>query len=167
MLGRPLLECGLIRYHRQRLYVLACVRLLLEILAMDDEDVDKDTHEFVARYATNVIFKAAPKDIISRCMAAMQFVKIWLQKVADRITAASVMVNAKSATIMEEMETVEFSRVSLVQQHEYLGIILCRSIERRQSKPTDFTAFLQALKKVDRYDHLLGERAYLDWEAVF
>jgi nuclear pore complex protein Nup205 len=159
ILGRPLLECGIIRYHQQRNYVLDCVRMFLELFALDDEDLDKDVSDAVELYVAGVIFKTAPKNIVPRCMAAMQRVKSWLQKVGDRITAASVMAQARSGVMSEEMETIEFSRVSLVQQHELLGVILCRAVEHHQSKVEDFASFLQILKKADKYDPLLGKES--------
>lgn len=160
VLGRQLLECGIIRYHQQRNYVLDCTRLILEIVSIDEDDdvsqIQAEERNELAEYTAAVIFRSTPKGVIPRCMGAMQYARTWLQKVADRITAASVIVGSNSGPMPEEMETIEFSRVSLVQQHELLGVILCKSIERNQAEVNDFKSFLQVLKKADKYDQLLG-----------
>lgn len=89
-------------------------------------------------------------------MAAMAKIKVWLQKLADKISAAQALSQARPDQLSEEMETIEFSRVSLIQQHELLGVILCRCVEKRQADVSDFTDFVSTLKKVDKYDNLLG-----------
>jgi len=160
VLARQLLECGIIRYHQQRNYVLDCVRLFLEIASLDEErDLSDDQLEnigVIAIYVAATLFRTPPKGLVSRCMAGMQYAKSWLQKVADRITAASVIVDNSSGNMSEEMETIEFSRTSLVQQHELIGVILSRAIEQGQGSPEEFKSFLQLLKKADKYDQLLG-----------
>lgn len=99
----------------------------------------------------------ASKRIVPRCIASMKEIKAWLQKLADKIAAAQTLGQAGPGRISEEMETVEFSRVSLMQQHELLGVILCRSVEMRQASTSDFMEFVSTLKRLDKYDALLGK----------
>lgn len=108
----------------------------------------------------------ATKRIVPRCMAAMKEIKAWLQKLGDKIAAAQTLGQAGPGQISEEMETVEFSRVSLMQQHELLGVILCRSIEMRQASTSDFMEFVSALKRLDRYDALLGKSPDIQYKSA-
>lgn len=163
VIGRSLLECGLIRVHQQRKYVLDCVRLMLEIDGLDDDEIEPEILNGVQTYLAAAVFQNLPgetassqKRLLPKCMSAMQDVRGWLQKIADKMTAAAVLINGQGGQMPEEMETIEFSRVSLFQQHELLAIILCRTIEKREADISDFKNFLQNLKNVDKYDVLLG-----------
>ena len=163
-LGRPLVECGLIRFHQQRKYLLDCMRLCINI-AEDDllpEEIQSGMGEYVSK---NIFGAPAPGEpavarrdqFVSRCTAAMQDIRSWLQKIADRVTAASVVYQSLSAQPPEFQEAIDFSRLSLIQQHENLAVILCAAIEKRHAEAQDFTDLLQSLKRVERYDHLLSE----------
>ncbi len=57
---------------------------------------------------------------------------------------------------LEFREAIEFSRTSIVQQHELLAVIMCSAIEKGQAEAKDFRDFIQVLKRTDRYDHFLG-----------
>ncbi|WYZ40122.1 hypothetical protein EsH8_IV_000463 [Colletotrichum jinshuiense] len=162
-LGRSLLECGLIRVHQQRKYVLDIVRLMLEIDGLDEERFEPEILNGVQMYLSATVFQNLPgetassqKRLLPRCMSAMQDVRAWLQKIADKMAAAAVLINGRGGQVPEEMETIEFSRVSLYQQHELLAIILCRTIEKREAEVGDFKTFLQHLRNADRYDVLLA-----------
>lgn len=162
-IARPLLECALIRVHQQRRYTLDSIRLMFEIDALDDDEIDPEILNGVQMYLSATVFQSLPgetassqKRLIPKCMSAIQDVRTWLQKIADKLTAAAVLINGRGGQVPEEMETIEFSRVSLYQQHELLSMILCRAIEKRDAEVGDFKAFLQLLSNVDKYDILLG-----------
>lgn len=111
-------------------------------------------------YVATRVFQSGPsgkKRLVPKCMAAMAGIKSWLHKLGEKIAAAQTLGNSLPGEVSEEMETIEFSRVSLIQQHELLAVILCRSIEKRQSEAADFFDFISILKKTDRYDTLIGE----------
>lgn len=158
-LGRPLLECGLIRFHQQRKFLLDCLRLC--ILLADDEDLEPDIQTVFGSYVTETIYGApapgqkaplATKKIVPRCMAAMQDIRTWLQKLTDRATAASVLQERQPP---EVKEMFDFSRMSLIQQHEGLAVILLNAVEKRNAEAKDFEDLLKLLQKMDRYDSLL------------
>lgn len=163
ILGRSLLECAIVRYHRQRNYALDALRLLLEMDKAageeDSEEEDGFSMEAIQIYTAERIFTtgAATNNmrLASRCMKAMQGIKAWLQKLGDKLAAAQTLGQAGPGGMSEEAETVEFSRVSLIQQHELVGVILCRAIIKRQASSQDFIDFIAILQKVDRYDNLL------------
>lgn len=160
-MGRSLLECAIIRFHQQRKYALDTLRVLLEIYNLTDDEVEESaTLEGVTAYVETRVFQPRPgstKRIIPNYMSAMAEIKTWLQKLGDKIAAAQALGQSRDGGMSEEMETVEFSRVSLIQQHELLGVILCRSVERKQAVASDFIDFAGVLKKVDKYDCLLGK----------
>ncbi|KAM4068158.1 eukaryotic nucleoporin family protein [Hirsutella rhossiliensis] len=158
VLGRTLLECGIIRFHQQRKYLLDALRLLLEFDSAE-EDVDESSAlESIKMFVAGRLFQAGPKGAkrhVSNCMSAMARIKALLQNLGDKIAAAQTLNQGVAAGLTEEMETIEFSRLSLMQQHELLGVILCRCIEKRQAEVSDFLEFVSTLKKADRYDALL------------
>ncbi|KAI9167446.1 Nucleoporin NUP192 [Paramyrothecium foliicola] len=153
ILGRSLIECAIIRFHQQRKYTLDALRLLLEV---DDLDTDVEvsaTPEAVQAYIQARIFSSGKNRLVPKCILAMTGVRAWLQKLNDKFAAAQTLGQSKIQS--GEMETVEFSRISLIQQHELLGVILCRSVQARQAQSDDFAEFIQFLKKADKYDTLL------------
>ncbi|KAI5459913.1 nucleoporin Nup186/Nup192/Nup205 [Mariannaea sp. PMI_226] len=163
-LGRSLLECGIIRFHQQRKYILDAVRLLMELDGLDadlpDELANSEALEALKIYVAERLFQPArgadaSKRLVPRCMASMREIKTWLQRLNDKISAAQTLGQAGPNRISEEMETVEFSRVSLMQQHELLGAILTRAIEMGQATSTDFMELVSILKRLDKYDSLL------------
>jgi hypothetical protein len=164
-LGRSLLECGVIRFHQQRRYLLDCMRLCIEIRTSDDEELDPLQDAFGTYVTENIYGGRDDAKIVSRCMAAMQDIKSWFQKLADRMTTANV-VYSGAAPRLPYHEVVEFSRVSLAQQHELLALIMASAIEKRHAKPHDFIQLLKYLQKVDRYDHLLGMNVSQEWLKI-
>lgn len=158
MLGRSLLECAIIRFHQQRKYALDILRLLLNTEDDDEEDEDPTALEGINVYVETRLLQPAvgAKRYNARCIASMNDIRQWLQKLGDRIAAAQALNQSKAGERQEEMETIEFARVSLIQQHELLGIILSCAIEKRQVKEEDFIDYVNMLKRVDKYDTLLG-----------
>lgn len=162
VLGRSLLECGIIRFHQQRKYLLDALRLLLELDGRGDEVDESSSLESIQAFVASRLFQSGPngsKRLVPKCMAAMTKIRTWLQRLGDKIAAAQTLSQGTPGGMSEEMETVEFSRLSLIQQHEQLGVILCRSIEKRQAEIPDFLDFVSTLKKADKYDTLLGKSA--------
>ncbi|PFH63238.1 hypothetical protein XA68_15872 [Ophiocordyceps unilateralis] len=157
VLGRSLLECGIIRLHRQRNTVLDALRLLLELDRADDETDDTTALEHVKIFVAARLFPSGSgaSRYMPKCMSALLRIQTWLQKLGDKMAAAQTLSQGNHAQLSEEMEAVEFSRISLIQQHELIGVILCRCIEKRQAEASDFLDFLSTLKKADKYDALL------------
>ncbi|KAL7799979.1 nucleoporin Nup186/Nup192/Nup205 [Trichoderma ceciliae] len=158
VLGRSLLECAVIRFHQQRKYVLDSFRLFLELNNMDYDGEEPNALETIKVYVDTRLLRKSPdgsKRLAPRCLHAMAEIKTWLQKLGERITAAQTLGNVPTDDLPEELETVEFSRVSLIQQHEALGVILCECVDKRQAETPDFLDFISALKKWDKYDTLL------------
>jgi nuclear pore complex protein Nup205 len=160
VLGRSLLECGLIRFHQQRKYVLDILRLLLDVeqLEVDDQLEEPAFSDAVKAYISERLFSHSDR-LAQRCLESMGHIKSWLARIADKIAAAQALGQSISASA--ELETVEYSRLSLLQQHETLGVILCRAVEQRQAEVQDFRMLLDSLKRADKYDALLGELDYL------
>lgn len=163
-LGRPLLECGIIRYHQQRKYLLDSARLLLDLDRLDEDNYDDEDSpqglDEVRAYAESTLIRpnaSGPSRTLCRCLETMTTSRTWLQRLTDKFTAAHTIGSTGPGRYSEELETVEFSRVSLLQQHELLAIILCRCIEKRTATKTDFIDFISVISKLDKYDSLLSE----------
>ena len=81
-------------------------------------------------------------------------IKGWLQNLADKVNSTSVLGQGHR---VELLETIEYQRVSLVQQHESLGVIVLYLVKANYSIVADFEQLLDIVKKADKYDNLLGK----------
>ncbi|OAA53407.1 hypothetical protein ISF_08760 [Cordyceps fumosorosea ARSEF 2679] len=153
ILGRSLLECAIIRFHQQRKYALDILRILFEIYALETAEESTPLDGIKAYVEARVLQPGATgqKRNVPRYMTAMAEIKTWLQKLGDKIAAAQTMGQPMS----EQMETIEFSRISLIQQHESLATILCWAASKRQAETADLMNFVNVLKRSDKYDCLL------------
>ncbi|KAI1860218.1 hypothetical protein JX265_010142 [Neoarthrinium moseri] len=151
ILGRSRRECALIRFHQQRKYLLDCIRLLLELSKIDElpEEIEDWLASFVSELILGDVPSAKAQKIVPRCMAAMNDIRAWLQRIVDQVAKANVL---GQAGVAEFRETIEYSRVSLVQQHELVAVILCYAIDKRAATAQDFMDFFTALRRVDKYD---------------
>lgn len=129
------------------------MRLCIKIAA-DDELPDNLPDVFSTWVDGNIYGLGTPggTKIVPRCMEAMQGVKNWLQKIADRTAAAGVFHGTDRPPIDE---VLEYSRISLLQQHELLALITASAIDKRHASAEDFRNLLNSLQKLDRYDQLL------------
>jgi nuclear pore complex protein Nup205 len=150
-----------IRFHQQRKYVLDSFRLFLELNNMDYDGEEPSALETIKAYVdTRLLQKTssdASKRLATRCLRAMGEIKTWLQRLGEKLTAAQTLGTVPTDELPEELETVEFSRVSLIQQHEALGVILCECVDKGQAETADFLEFISVLKRWDKYDTLLGQ----------
>ncbi|KAK4238936.1 nucleoporin Nup186/Nup192/Nup205 [Achaetomium macrosporum] len=160
--SRPLWECAVIRFHQERRYLLDCMRLCLEIAA--DDELEPGLQDGFGAVAEEKIFGVPPpgsrpdpsaKRFVPKCMEAMQSVRSMLQNMMDKAAARSMLQQASLVRAPDNQETLDFSRLSLVEQHECLAAILHAAIEKRHATVSDFQEFLKFLKRVDKYDHFL------------
>ncbi|KAK3902052.1 nucleoporin Nup186/Nup192/Nup205 [Staphylotrichum tortipilum] len=158
--SRPLWECAVIRFHQERRYLLDCMRLILEIAA--DDELEPGLQDAFGAAAEEKVFGIPPpgsrpdpaaKKFVPKCMEAMQSVRFMLQGIMDKAAARNVLQQPGLAKPPANQETYDFSRSSLVEQHECLATLLHAAIEKRHATVNDFQNFLTALKKVDKYDH--------------
>ena len=156
---RPVLTEAIIRFHQQRKYLLDCLRLLLQLSL--DVDLEEDARLELQSFVTTQVIAPA-KDpsrpdtqprYVSRCLSAMADIKEWLQRLADKQNGASVLGQTAQPDILERFE---YERVSLVKQHESLGIILLLLEKDNHSRVEDFHSILGVLRKADKYDNLLS-----------
>lgn len=144
------------------------MRLMIEIAA--DEELDDTMSDAFGALVEQTVFRAPepgqpapPRDdrIVQRCMKGMAGIRERLTKLGEKAVAQSLLHQAELLKhVGEQQETWEFSRVSLVEQHELLAVILVAAIEKRHAEVADFKEFIAGLKKADRYDHLLGKTTY-------
>ncbi|KAI0131763.1 nucleoporin Nup186/Nup192/Nup205 [Hypoxylon sp. NC0597] len=161
ILGRSRKECAIIRFHQQRNFLLNCILLLLQLSKEEDELLREDEGEDLGNLGPYVsenilrenlpgITSAPPQPrFVPACMTAMRGVRVWLQRLSEQVTSATVLGRADEAQFQE---TVELTFVSLIQQHELLSVILCYAIEKHVAVENDFIDFLRVLKQATRYD---------------
>lgn len=166
-LGRSLFECGIIRFHQTRKYLLDCMRLCIELTK--DEDLDDEYPEFkdyIGEFTEQAIFGAAVPGgrtvstgtrFVPRCMSAMSDIGLWLQRITEKVATSNLMYQSTPAIPAEFEETIEFTRVSLLQQHELLAVILCAAIEKNHSEVQNFRDAITQLKRADRYNIQLSK----------
>ena len=152
--GRSVLACSIIRFHQRRKYLLDSLRLLLQIAA----DVDQPEH---IRDGTGEIIWGLlqipnggvdASKFVRKCLSSMGDIKTWLHQLTEKLNRASV---PGQGAHPELLEIVEYQRVSLLQQHESLGIILLYLVKAKHSTVAEFELVLETLKKADRFDNLL------------
>lgn len=158
ILGRPLLESSIIRFHQTRKYLLDSFRLILYA------SIDVNIPESIRDVLLGVIIRVLPQDssgagqsFVSKCLQKMGEMKSMLQSLTDRLNGASVLGQIQRS---EFHETIEYQRASLVQQHESLGIIVHYLVKANHAAPKDFAQILDILKRADKYDNLLGESRF-------
>ncbi|KAI0480572.1 nucleoporin Nup186/Nup192/Nup205 [Xylariaceae sp. FL0804] len=161
VLGRPRRECAIIRFHQQRKYLLSCTQLLLELSKEEDELLADDTGDnlgYLSQYVAHNILRqnvpgvaapAARPRFVPACMAAMRDIRAWLQKLAEQVTGATVL---GRSTGVQFQETIEFTHISLMEQHELLAVILCHAIEKHVATREDFVELIRDFRKHSRYD---------------
>lgn len=153
--GRSHQLCAIILFHRQRMFILNIIRLLLDLSRLGE--VPEEIEDWLGSNVDELILGIGPstktQKLLPRCMAAMRDIRAQLQKIFDTVLGAQV---RGSAGQSEFREIIEYSRYSLVQQHELLAVIACHCIDRRVGTTQDFTEFIAALRKIDRYDYSTG-----------
>jgi nuclear pore complex protein Nup205 len=138
-----------------RKYLLDCFRLVLQ------ESIDPNIIEAIRDALQEVIGRVLQKEnstgggpsFVRKCLQNMGEMKSMLQNLTDRLNGASVLGQVQRP---EFLETFEYQRVSLVQQHESLGIIVHYLVKANYAAPNDFEQLLDVLKRADKYDNLLG-----------
>jgi nuclear pore complex protein Nup205 len=153
--GRSLLTCSIVRFHQRRKEVLDCIRLVLELAA----DVDREQNQrdgLLHLVDQTVKPENAPNNcndsqrFIRRCLAGMGDIKSGLHKLAEISNTGSI-----TGQHSDILETIEYQRVSLVKQHELLGIIVFYLVKQNYTVVADFELVLGTLKTVDKFDNLL------------
>ncbi|KAI1143924.1 nucleoporin Nup186/Nup192/Nup205 [Hypoxylon sp. FL0543] len=161
ILGRPRKECAIIRFHQQRNFLLNCMLLLLQLSKEEDELLREDegdnlgnlgpyVSEYILRENLPGITNAPSRPrFVPTCMATMQDIRVWLQRLSEQVASAAVLGRDGEAQFQE---TMQLTFVSLTQQHELLSVILCYAIEKNVAVEDDFIDFLRVLKQATKYD---------------
>ncbi|KAI0011756.1 nucleoporin Nup186/Nup192/Nup205 [Xylariaceae sp. FL0662B] len=160
-LGRSRKECAIIRFHQYRKYLLSCMMLLLELSKEEDEllgddlgddlgDLGQYVNDNILRGRTPGVTTPGPQPrFVPACVAAMRDIRVWLHKLSEQVTSATVLGRADE---LQFQETVEFTHISLIQQHELLSVILCFAIEKHVALEQDFVDFIRIFRQATRYD---------------
>lgn len=153
--GRSLLTCSIVRFHQRRKELLDCIRIIFELAA--DVDREENQRDGLLQLADQVVrpenASGASVDTsryVRRCLTGMGDIKSWLHKLAEISNTGSV-----TGQQSDILETIEYQRVSLVKQHELLGVIVFYLVKQNYTVVADFELVLDTLKKVDKFDSLL------------
>jgi nuclear pore complex protein Nup205 len=159
VLGRSLLESSIIRFHQTRKYILVSFRLVLQ--ASIDLNLPEVIRDALQDVVSRVLQPREGSDdgpsFITKCLQNMREMKSMLQGLTDRINGASVLGQVQRS---EFLETIEYQRASLVQQHESLGTIVHYLVKANYATPKDFEQILDVLKRADKYDNFLGKSLF-------
>lgn len=151
--GQPALTNSVIRFHQRRKCVLDCIRLILQLSADIDQD-DQIRADLQAIVKDIVQPGDPPLRYTQQCLSSMHDIKIWLQRLAEKLRGASVLDQLQH---VEALQAVEYQRTTLVKQHESLAVILLYLVKESHSVVADFDQVLETMRKADKYDNLLCE----------
>lgn len=151
--GSPALTNAIIRFHQRRKCLLDCLLLILQQSAdiNQEDELRADLQGIVDRIVRSE--DGSPR-YTQRCLLSMGDIKVWLQRLADKMNSASVLGQGQQ---VEVSQAIEYQRVSLVKQNESLGVILLYLVKEGYSVLADFEALLETLRRADKYDNLLCE----------
>ncbi|KUJ09923.1 uncharacterized protein LY89DRAFT_689819 [Mollisia scopiformis] len=149
--GRSLLTNSIVRFHQRRKHLLDCLRLLVQLSA--DVNINEGHRAGFQDVVQRIV---QPQNgayaFAQKCLGAMKDIKTWLQTLAEKLSGASVLGQGHQE---EFLEAIEYQRVSLVKQHESLGVTIHYLVKENRAHSSEFEAVLDVLKKADKYDNLL------------
>lgn len=153
--GRSLLTCSIVRFHQRRKVLLDCIRLMFELAGdVNRDEIQRDgLLQFIDLVVQPPSVPKTPNEssgYLRKCLSSMVDIKSIHQTLVDKPNIASV-------TGGHVLETTEYQRVSLVKQHELLGVIVFYLVKRNYTVTADFEAVLETLKKLNKFDAFLGE----------
>ncbi|KAF2138835.1 uncharacterized protein K452DRAFT_320940 [Aplosporella prunicola CBS 121167] len=155
-LDRSLFTASVIRFHKRRQFLLECLRLVLK--QSHDPEANEQLATHFGSYALKVLGIGADHRLENgyaywqKCLASMGDIERWLQQLADSALAGSVVGKAHTS---EDMEILDFQRVSLTRQHESLAAICTSLIKAGYSSIDNFRGLLGTLKSLDKHDVVL------------
>lgn len=157
-LGRTTLESAVIRFHLARSYMLECLRLVL-LMSIDVDMFPEDGSTLASsfRKVASVVLDTSGRVNASaffrKTLQAMADISSWLQSLADKVSSASILGQGQKP---ELVGTIEYQRVSLVRQHESLGMIVYYLVKDYTVDTAEFERMLDVVRRADKYDNLLG-----------
>jgi nuclear pore complex protein Nup205 len=149
--GRSAITNSIVRFHQRRKTLLDCLQLLLQLSADEEQDeaLRADLQAIVAQITQPDNGQAR---YAQRCLSGMDDIKNGLQALLDSLNRVALMGPEQQA---EARETIEYQRVSLVKQHETLGLTMMYLVKENHSAEADFEKILNTLRQADKYDNLL------------
>lgn len=155
VLNRSVHESAIIDFHERRQFLLECLRLVLkQSTDVDsDEDIRQCCLEIVALVLNTKDGPARNGSLYMRkCLSAMAGLERWLLNLAEKVQSASILEQVETSDVAE---IITFQRISIRQQHESLGAIVCLLIRANHTSLEDFYILLDTLRKLDKYDVIL------------
>ncbi|KAI9928197.1 hypothetical protein MW887_002230 [Aspergillus wentii] len=154
VLDRTPLITAIMRFHERRHFLLECLRVILQESFEVEREVTQEIMQEMVAYVLEI--KDAPLRNASlfarKCMASMENIEKWLLLLGEQIQKATVVGQQGDS---DTMEAIDYQRISLLQQHESLGAIMCYLFKGPYTSPEDLRHLVSRLRKVDRFDGLL------------
>lgn len=154
LLDRKPLIAAIMLFHERRQFLLECLRLILcESLEVEREVTQELMQEVMAHVLEIKDRPLRNASLFTRkCMDSMVDIEKWLLLLAEQTQKATVVGDAED---LDTMEAIDFQRLSLLQQHESLGAILCYLFKGPYTSSEELRHLLNRLRKLDRFDGLL------------
>lgn len=159
--GRSNYACSVIRFQQKRKILLDCLRLILDVSM--DVDAQDDVKELFLAMVAEVIasqnqasqcVQADSSPFVQKCLAGMRDMRSHVQSLLEKKAGASIV--GRQLRVDEE-EIIEYQRVSLVKQHEVLGVIVFLLVKANHSTVGDFKSILATVKTTCVFDNMLGK----------
>ena len=153
-LDRSRLIAAIMLFHERRQFLLECLRLIL----CESFDMERELTQELMQEMTACVLEIKDGPLrnaslfVRKCMDSMEDIEKWLVLLGEQTQKASVVGQAGDPDIME---AIEFQRISLLQQHESLGAILCYFFKGPYTSSEELRHLLNRLRKLDRFDALL------------
>ncbi|KAF2453191.1 nucleoporin Nup186/Nup192/Nup205 [Lineolata rhizophorae] len=152
---RPLLA-AILTFHKRREFLLECLRILVSLAVdtdTDDEKLPGEVREALRR-SVRLVLNVQNGNVSNgstffrRCIADLTNMERWLQGLANRLQALSVIGQTMSA---EGVEMINFQTASLTRQHESLASIATQLVRSGYTSLGDLRHSLDVVRNLDRY----------------
>ena len=153
-LDRPPVIAVIMSFHRRREFLLECLRLIFQ----ESFELEREGTQAIMLQVLALILESKndtlrnESQFTRKCMNSMADIEKWLSLLGEQVQKVLVVGQADNPDVSE---AIEFQRVSLEQQHESLGSILCYLFKGPYTVHEDLGLFLGHLKKLGRLDSLL------------
>ena len=154
LLDRPALALAVIHFHKNRLFLLECLRLVLKQAA--DEEEEEDIRNVLRQLVILVLdTKDGPQRngslYTQKCFNTMRDAERWLQALAERVQGGLTL-GRTTSPVYEEI--IEFQQLSLAQQHESLSAIITYLVRASHTGVEDFYKVLEYMPQLDRWNNV-------------
>ncbi|KAF1990000.1 nuclear pore complex subunit Nup192 [Aulographum hederae CBS 113979] len=150
-IDRDLRFGAILHFHKRRVLVLECLRIILQLSL--DEDAD-DVTSGSSREFVRLVVAAEPRALNDgsrywqRCFRGLDNIQSWLNTLGEHLNRAATL-------DMETVECLQHQQTSLTSQHESLAAICALLVKEDYTTVDDFRLLLTKVASIDRYITIL------------